>query len=272
MNKFFKSLLNFIAYSDLFIGLLTASLITISKITFLHEIIFTSADFFIILSSVIAYNCTRIISKNESVQILTPYYYYFQIFILGAISLFFMLKINENNLLLFLIPLIIWLLYFIPFVFKRINFKIRNIALLKIFSISFVWTWLTLIVPLSGVNISPEILLVPFIARFFFIAAISVANDIFDIKQDKLSGTNTIPVILGKKISVGFIMAGLLFYLIFSDFAINNFSSTTNLLITLFSAALILLAIQVKEKPVSKLIADSPVFCQLIFVLIVYFN
>ena len=86
-------------------------------------------------------------------------------------------------------------LYSLPFLlkFKSIN-TIKKIPLLKTGMIAFVWTYLTLNIPIDILNININLLdIIPlFLARFFFIAAITLPFDLRDKEVDQKDGIITL--------------------------------------------------------------------------------
>ena len=93
------------------------------------------------------------------------------------------------------IELYINLLYSLPFVIKHKNINaIKKIPFLKTFMVAFVWTYLTLNIPIEigNVNIEKFELIALFIARFSFIATITLPFDVRDKEVDKEDGIVTL--------------------------------------------------------------------------------
>lgn len=76
------------------------------------------------------------------------------------------------------------------------------------FLISLIWSAITVLLALNEVNANAKVLMV-FLERFFFIAAITIPFDIRDIERDSSEEIRTIPVLLGtagsKKVAYVFI-------------------------------------------------------------------
>ena len=94
------------------------------------------------------------------------------------------------------------LLYSLPLVRVRGRWRaLRDMPLLKVFLIAYVWAAITVWVPalyLSKALTSPVLLLL-FCRRFFFILALAFVFDIRDYTKDRLSGTYTFPGLFGVK-------------------------------------------------------------------------
>lgn len=130
-------------------------------------------------------------------------------------------------LLLFLIPVIILSFgYSIPVIPKGKRWiRLRDIPLLKIFLITFVLSWVTVLMPLwfytfetsAGGTFEPvnnEGLFFSMIRRMLFIFAITVPFDIRDLEHDSFNGLKTIPVLLGEKRSLLLSQLALLLFIV----------------------------------------------------------
>jgi 4-hydroxybenzoate polyprenyltransferase len=92
------------------------------------------------------------------------------------------------------------LLYSMPVV--RIHGRwraLRDLPLLKIFLIAYVWSAITVWVPALylGQPLGEPVVLVLFARRFFFILNLALVFDIRDYTKDRLSGTRTFPGLFG---------------------------------------------------------------------------
>ena len=84
---------------------------------------------------------------------------------------------------------------------KNSLFKLREIPYLKIFLIAFVWSALTIFLPViqAGEKILNIQITMLFSERFFFIFAITVPFDIRDMKADRDAGLKTIPLLINSE-------------------------------------------------------------------------
>ena len=263
-----KNTAHFLVESDLIIGLLAYSFLIVTKIIFFDYLFFSGADVFIICSSLFAYKLTRLFSANNISRS-----NFTGMLLLILIIIFSSLFLTKTQILLFIPAFVLWFIYFIPSVNKSFQFKLRDNAILKITVISFVWTWITLIIPVAGTEIAGNILFLHFIARFFFIAAISIANDLADVKQDKINGTYTLPVIVGRNTTFHIIITCLLLFLVFAEFQgyLSPLLKIAHLATAIASALLIFYAFKCKEKSLCKLVVDSTVVCQFIIISGLYY-
>lgn len=87
---------------------------------------------------------------------------------------------------------------------KKYLYRLREIPFLKIFLIAFVWSTITILLPIiqSGISFNSNHLGLIFAERFAFIFAITIPFDIRDIQADKQAGLKTIPLLMGKRKSI----------------------------------------------------------------------
>lgn len=108
-----------------------------------------------------------------------------------------------RHLMLFLGHLAaISLLYSFPVVKIHGRWRaLRDLPLLKVFLIAYVWAAITVWVPALylGKPLTAPVVLLLFGRRFFFILALAFVFDIRDYTKDRLSGTRTFPGIFGVK-------------------------------------------------------------------------
>ncbi len=136
--------------------------------------------------------------------------------LLIILVLYFMLPVNLKIILL--VPGIISVIYGLPLGKK---FRLRDIGIIKIFLIAFVWAYISSVLP--AVNSGNQIFTLPvvilFIANYLFTFAITLPFDIKDMHIDKMNNVKTIPVYLGEENTYNlaalllFISAGLHVYL-----------------------------------------------------------
>lgn len=94
------------------------------------------------------------------------------------------------------------LLYSLPLVRVRGRWRaLRDLPLLKVFLIAYVWAAITVWVPALylGKAMATPVLLLLFARRFCFILALAFVFDIRDYTKDRLSGTHTFPGLFGVK-------------------------------------------------------------------------
>jgi 4-hydroxybenzoate polyprenyltransferase len=113
---------------------------------------------------------------------------------------FFMLK-SELQVAV-LLPGLISILYGIPLIrMGKRRIRLRDLGIGKIFLISFVWAWVTVVLPAVEIDFQSNIksLSLLFVYRFLFILAITLPFDVYDYSNDKLFKVRTLPQLIGKK-------------------------------------------------------------------------
>ena len=96
--------------------------------------------------------------------------------------------------------LVISLLYSMPVLSRKYAFlPLRRVPLLKAFLIAYVWSALTVLLPLLYLGLD---LLLPahiwlFVRRFLYVFALAVLFDIRDFTRDQVTGIFTFPVMMG---------------------------------------------------------------------------
>jgi 4-hydroxybenzoate polyprenyltransferase len=92
--------------------------------------------------------------------------------------------------------------YSLPLMKKQGKFiRLREITYLKIFTVAFVWSFVTVIVPMLEFSqtVSFTEIFIIFIRRFLFIYAITIPFEIRDMEREKLFGNISLPMIYGVK-------------------------------------------------------------------------
>ncbi len=114
-----------------------------------------------------------------------------------CVILFFLLP--HKIKLILIIPGVIAVLYGIPIPMKGKTFRLRDVGISKIFMISFVWAFISSVLPAvnSDISVFATSTLILFAANFLFIFAITIPFDIKDLKIDAMHNVKTIPTILG---------------------------------------------------------------------------
>ena len=88
--------------------------------------------------------------------------------------------------------------------------RMREITYLKVFTVAFGWTFITVVIPLLPVlgSISGKELAIIILRRFLFIYAITIPFEIRDMERERRFGNISLPMIYGirKMKAVGIIM------------------------------------------------------------------
>jgi 4-hydroxybenzoate polyprenyltransferase len=132
-----------------------------------------------------------------------------QFYILMAISAMgFMVALlfAKKQVLIALAPIaVITLFYSLPvFRNKKRIFRLREIPLLKIFLIAFVWSVSTIFLPIifSNTLYNKSHIYMMFAERFIFVFAIAIPFDIRDMTADSNAYIKTIPLLFGEKTAI----------------------------------------------------------------------
>lgn len=141
-----------------------------------HNWVKTNSKFFysIVAISFAGFIASIALAKKEVIFTLAP---------IAMITLFYSLPVFKQNVFLF---------------------RLREIPLLKIFLISFVWSTITILLPIiqTGMPFDRVQVSLMLLERFLFIFAITIPFDIRDLIIDQQSGLKTIPLVIGEKWSL----------------------------------------------------------------------
>jgi 4-hydroxybenzoate polyprenyltransferase len=193
--------------------------------------------FLIFFATLFEYNIHRLVTvltNNEALKSekyhwirgnLTTFYVLVFISFIGFVGSAFLVK---KEVLIALAPLaILTFLYSIPvFGIKKQQFSLREIPYLKIFLIAFVWSSVTILLPViqSDEVFDKAHVVVLLTERFFFIFAIAIPFDVRDLEADKHAGIKTIPLLLSQKkaLTISFLSLLLFFLISFFHYQIRN--------------------------------------------------
>jgi len=132
--------------------------------------------------------------RNQKIFFLTA-------LILGIAFVAAALSTKTGVLLTFLLLGFLTLLYSgLGFGNKKHHYKLREIPYLKIFFIAFIWSALTIVLPVvdAGEKIFSIQTGLLFSERFLFIFTIAIQFDIRDMQADRRAGLKTIPLLIGQ--------------------------------------------------------------------------
>lgn len=170
--------------------------------------------------------------------------------VIVSLSLFALLQAVDDNLwppmLICFVAIILTLLYFdLGLLANYIN--IRKIYFAKTFLLAFIWSLVTVSLPLAfaGSSIFNSFAIVVFARRFLFIAALSIPFDIRDSEKDKTIGYKNFVNLIGLKKSKILSLIFLAFFILTGVFQyqIQSISSqiTLALIISVLIAAFLIL-------------------------------
>ena len=132
-------------------------------------------------------------SRYESISKVVPYYPFLGL-LFGGLTIYFLLRVGLGIIPALLIPMVISVLYVIPFM--RGGRRLRDISYLKIFLIALTWTWFSMWYLVGKLDASLLSLIT--LEHFIFMLGITLPFDIRDIAIDSKDGVSTIATHLGK--------------------------------------------------------------------------
>lgn len=146
--------------------------------------------YLLVLISVAGFISVSIMAKREVLIALAP---------IATLTLFYSLPVFKN---------------------KKNIFRLREIPYLKIFLISFVWSFSTILLPIIQSNsiFNRSSIIAMLVERFFFVFAITIPFDLRDMEVDKQVGLKTIPMLLTENRSILISNLSLLIFFLVSFF------------------------------------------------------
>jgi len=217
-----KRLFDFYINSSIHVALAVCGLVWITLLNFNVGV---DLDFiyFIFFATVTGYNFVKYFGLAKfHHRSLASWLKYIQIFSLMCFVglCYFTLKLKTETLLYFGALGVITFLYAIPFLPNKIFIKggnLREISGLKIYVIAFVWTCVTVVIPLLNENYSLDNdVLIESIQRYLYVIVAILPFEIRDMKYDSIK-LSTIPQRIGitKTKVIGVLLIVSLFFLEF---------------------------------------------------------
>jgi len=202
-----KKVVRFIIFSNIYISLCAAAL-GISTFVILDRASYTISlpvILFLFFSTLFVYNFNFLFIKSHTFQSHEKHEWIEShltlirfLVICSAIGVSLTTVYFSVPLIFVLLPLGILSLFY-SFPFKTQSYSLKNIPLLKVFLISFVWAAATVAVPAAEAYhalLSQGVILL-FIERLLFILALAIPFDIRDYELDKTNNIVTIPGTIG---------------------------------------------------------------------------
>lgn len=247
--KWLKLLLRIYINSSIHVALSVYALMRITEIMFNlppNKLL----NGFVFFGSIIAYNFVKYVTliifkfKNITKSLKIIYILSFGSFLM---TIFYGCQLQFKTLMLILPFGLLTLFYVLPTV-SGFAKNLRNIPTVKIIIIAFVWSGITVLLPLfeADVLIDKKVVLL-FIQRFLFVIVLTLPFDIRDFRQDKRH-LQTIPQLLGveRTKKVGFFL--LLITLLIEFFITPNILFKTVFLIVFFVLLVFLQRASIKQR------------------------
>ena len=204
--KQLRTTLDFILYSNLFIGVCAVVLTFTNQLTVEGDIKFDTGCWFVLCSTIFTY-CYLKFGIAETIPATTGHHHWatkynqlsknLLLLSLLATCCFFGL-LNANTKIVVLILAGFTALYgFVDIPLTNPKRKLRDFGLLKTFFVATVWSVTTVIVPLENSFVEPSMLVFLLLRRFLFVLALTMVFEIKDMKGDAEYGLRTLPILFG---------------------------------------------------------------------------
>lgn len=209
-----KPFLDFLLFSNIFVAF-AISCLAFQTFIINNSEIDPALVLFVFSSSLFAYSLHRsfALSKVPKDTELPPYHDWIrthkkQMVLIFSVSfpvmLFCTFQLSVSHFLALLPLAIISVGYSIPVIpGKERNIRLNEIKGVKIFLISFLVSYASVIIPAVSIRqslfVADKEILFLFAERLLFIFALAIPFDIRDLDRDKIKGIKTIPVMVGQK-------------------------------------------------------------------------
>jgi hypothetical protein len=198
VQKTTKRLFDFYLNSSIHVALAVTAFAAITMIN-LKLKIDSDLLFFIFFSTIIGYNVTKYTGSHQSPEAGTEPSRSILVFSIISILplLYFIFTQPLSIIIISALIGLITISYSWPFLWRRSN--LRDITSLKIFVIAFVWSVVTVILPVLPDALTFDInLIIEFVQRFIFVLVLTLPFDIRDARFDTYQ-LATIPQVIGIK-------------------------------------------------------------------------
>ncbi len=210
MPKYFKKFINFFIYSELLISLCAVAATCQTYLLIGSAILWDELLWIVGLSTMACYVLARLAALQEMNQMFhkpqnrTPLFYLLCVLLLVTSMVCFLLfwKLKVSVQITLVGSAAVTVLYTIPLIPDKNGWKkLRDVGMLKIFLIAFIWTISTAVLPLLQCDASfsrPHTWLI-ILEKALFIFAITLPFDIRDMDYDQSRNLKTIPLLIGEK-------------------------------------------------------------------------
>lgn len=238
--------IDLVLYGNFWIALAAAAMVLQTQYLFSGEVQFNPFVGFVFFATHCLYAIHRIVGLNKvepfqgqgrySVIARFKNHIIFYAVISGIASfvMFWYLPVRWDWMLF--VPAIISLAYVLPMLGKQR--RLRDFALIKIFLIALVWSWITVVLTIREAHRPLDLsTFYLFAERACFIFAITLPFDIRDLEVDRFTGVKTIPALLGIVKTRGLIAfsLGLMVFFSWQNFE-TGFYSIIDFLVLLLAA------------------------------------
>lgn len=203
-------------------------------------------------------------------------------YISGIIVVIVYLQLPTQVQLVLFIPGIISVLYGLPLRYGKKKTRLRDIGIIKIFLITFVWAFIGSVLPATVVGSTPadphimQRAGILFLADACFILAITLPFDIKDMDIDQQNQVRTIPVIIGREMTINLALlllfiAGVIYTLFYRVWFVSDIDLTIPMCTSVvISGMTIYLSNRTKDDYVYFGLLDGMIILQWLLVMISY--
>jgi len=204
--KQLRATLDFILYSNIFIGICAVALTFTNQLTIEGDIQFDESCWFVLFATIFTYSYLKFHNSESTIPSTSHRYWALKynqlaknillLSLLIAVCFFFQLKM-KTEIMVAVLAAFTALYGFIDIPFTNPKRKLRDFGLLKTFFVAVVWSVTTAIVPLENSFVEPYMLVFLLMRRFLFVLALTMVFEIKDMKNDEGYGLKTLPLIFG---------------------------------------------------------------------------
>jgi 4-hydroxybenzoate polyprenyltransferase len=210
--NFFRSLARFIVFRNVWIALCAVSMLEETRWFFGEPVTVDSLAIFIFFATFFEYNLHSFGGKFNLLEPLVIFRYLIGsdikpvlrvcviVGFAGSVVYFFLLSIKVMTAMVALA--LFTIAYTLPLIKRKQKFvRLREVTYMKVFTVAFVWSFVTVIVPMLGFTNAASWTegIIIFLRRFLFIYAITIPFEIRDVEREKLFGNISLPMIYGIK-------------------------------------------------------------------------
>ena len=249
--KQLQKAIDFILYSNLFIGLCAVALAFTNLLTVEGNFEWDNTTWFVFSATVFTYSYLKFstpqsgnsanshrnwaagnVQLSRNIMLLS---------VIATICFFFWLD-TDNKITVLILGTFTALYGFVDIPFIKPKLKLRDFGLLKTLFVAIVWSVTTVLIPLDGVTVEPAMMFFLLIRRFLFVLALTMVFEIKDIKDDEAHGLTTIPILAGvsnTKLFAQLILLGLMIinvvqYFFYDITLANMLAVNLSLLVSVF--------------------------------------
>jgi 4-hydroxybenzoate polyprenyltransferase len=210
--NFLRSLARFIVFRNVWIALCAVSMLEETRWFFGEPVNADALTIFIFFATFFEYNLHSFGGKFNLMEPLVIFRHLIGTDIKPVLRVCVIVGFAGSVVYFFLLPLkvmiamvalaLFTIAYTLPLIKRKEKFvRLREVTYMKVFTVAFVWSFVTVIIPMlefsKGVSLI-EILII-FLRRFLFIYAITIPFEIRDVEREKLFGNVSLPMIYGIK-------------------------------------------------------------------------